>query len=190
LTKRAQRFPSKPERIEIGSQSRSTEEIQMSEAYAFHPIPNRILLPLDFSASSDAALEMAAEFAFHFHAELILVNVLPLIPPTTLPYLASNETIPHEAKIESLRQLAKCHAELVAKGVRSISLVEGGDDVAESIMEVIDREHVDMVVISTHGSSGWHSAAFGSVAQKVLKQVKCPLLLLRSESVKTATVAA
>ena len=95
-----------------------------------------------------------------------------------------------EAKIESLQKLAKCHAELVEKGVKSLSLVEGADDVAESILEVIDREQIDLLVISTHGASGWHPAAFGSVAQKLLKQAKCPVLLIRSTQAKAATVAA
>jgi nucleotide-binding universal stress UspA family protein len=47
-------------------------------------------------------------------------------------------------------------------------------------MEVVEREHVDMVVISTHGISGWHPLVFGSIAEKVVKLVQCPLLLLRS----------
>jgi nucleotide-binding universal stress UspA family protein len=47
-------------------------------------------------------------------------------------------------------------------------------------MEVVDREHIDMVVISTHGISGWHPLIFGSIAEKVVKLVQCPLLLLRS----------
>jgi nucleotide-binding universal stress UspA family protein len=47
-------------------------------------------------------------------------------------------------------------------------------------MEVIDREQIDMVVISTHGISGWHPLVFGSIAEKVVKLVRCPLLLLRS----------
>jgi nucleotide-binding universal stress UspA family protein len=37
-----------------------------------------------------------------------------------------------------------------------------------------------MVVISTHGISGWHPLVFGSIAEKVVKLVQCPLLLLRS----------
>jgi nucleotide-binding universal stress UspA family protein len=37
-----------------------------------------------------------------------------------------------------------------------------------------------MVVISTHGISGWHPLVFGSIAEKVIKLVQCPLLLLRS----------
>jgi nucleotide-binding universal stress UspA family protein len=47
-------------------------------------------------------------------------------------------------------------------------------------MEVVEHEHIDMVVISTHGISGWHSLVFGSIAEKVIKLVQCPLLLLRS----------
>jgi nucleotide-binding universal stress UspA family protein len=37
-----------------------------------------------------------------------------------------------------------------------------------------------MVVISTHGISGWRPLVFGSIAEKVVKQVQCPLLLLRA----------
>lgn len=47
-------------------------------------------------------------------------------------------------------------------------------------MEAVDREHIDMVVISTHGISGWRPLVFGSIAEKVVKLVQCPLLLLRS----------
>ncbi len=47
-------------------------------------------------------------------------------------------------------------------------------------MQVIEREHIDMIVISTHGISGWRPMIFGSIAEKVVKQVQCPLLLLRS----------
>jgi nucleotide-binding universal stress UspA family protein len=51
-----------------------------------------------------------------------------------------------------------------------------------SIMIVVEREHVDMVVISTHGVSGWRPIVFGSIAEKAVKLVRCPLLLLRSVS--------
>ena len=45
---------------------------------------------------------------------------------------------------------------------------------------VIEREHIDMLVISTHGMSGWRPVIFGSIAEKVVKFAGCPLLLLRS----------
>ena len=57
----------------------------MSEVHAFPSIPTKILLPIDFSSSSQAALEMAADLAKHFHAELHLVHVIPMFPASTLP---------------------------------------------------------------------------------------------------------
>jgi hypothetical protein len=46
-----------------------------------------------------------------------------------------------------------------------------------------------MVVISTHGISGWRPLVFGSIAEKVVKLVQCPLLLLRSASPETSARA-
>jgi len=45
---------------------------------------------------------------------------------------------------------------------------------------VAEQEHADMVVISTHGLTGWHPLVFGSIAEKVMKLVHCPVLLLRT----------
>jgi len=152
----------------------------MSEVHAIPSIPTKILLPIDFSPSSKAALNMAADLAKHFHAGLHLVNVIPMFPPTTLPDLVPEAEFIQEARAFSEQHLAKCHAALAARGVKSTSSVEVGNDIAGNIMEVVEREHVDMVVISTHGISGWRPLVFGSITEKVVKQVQCPLLLLRS----------
>ena len=62
---------------------------------------------------------------------------------------------------------------------------------AGNIVDVIDREKIDFVVVSTHGVTSWHSIAFGSIAEKLVKLVQCPLLLLRTakptSSVKRAS---
>ena len=150
-------------------------------------IPKKILLPIDFSPSSQAALEMASDLAKHFHAKLYLVNVIPIFAATTLP-----DFIPEGEFIEGARQFAeqhlvKCHTALSSRGVRSTSSVEVGNDVAGTILDVVEREHIDMVVISTHGISGWQPLVFGSIAEKVVKIVQCPLLLLRSAKPGQAT---
>src|SRR5580658_8671105 len=154
----------------------------MPEVHTFPSIPTRILLPIDFSSSSQAALEMAADLAKHFHAELYLVNVIPMFPTSTLPDFVPETEFMQEARRFAELHLAKCHAALADRGVNSTSSVEVGNDVAGDIMEVVDREHIDMVVISTHGISGWRPLVFGSIAEKVVKLVQCPLLLLRSVS--------
>jgi nucleotide-binding universal stress UspA family protein len=152
----------------------------MPESHAFSSIPTKILLPIDFSPSSQAALEMAADLALHFQADLHLVNVIPMFPTTSLPDLIPENAFIEKAKADAEAHLAKCRAALSAKGVKSTSSVEIGNDVAGNIMEVVEREHVNLVVISTHGISGWHPLVFGSIAEKVVKLVECPLLLLRS----------
>jgi len=152
----------------------------MPEVRAFPSIPTKILLPIDFSPSSQIALEMAADLAKHFHAELLLVNVIPIFPTTTLPDFVPESEFIQEARTFAEQHLARCHAALAARGVKSTSSVEVGNDIAGNIMEAVKREHIDMLVISTHGISGWHPLVFGSIAEKVVKLVQCPLLLLRS----------
>jgi len=152
----------------------------MYEVRAFPSIPTKILLPIDFSPSSQSALEMAADLAQHFKAELYLVNVIPMFPTTSLADIIPESEFIQEARTFAERHLAKYHATLTARGVKTTSSVEVGNDVAGHIMNVVDREHIDMVVISTHGISGWHPLVFGSIAEKVVKLVQCPLLLLRA----------
>ena len=76
--------------------------------------------------------------------------------------------------------LEKYRKSLTAQGVKVTSSVEIGNDIAGNIMEVVEHEHIDMLVISTHGLSGWHPMVFGSIAEKVVKLVQCPVLLLHS----------
>ncbi len=152
----------------------------MPEVHTVSSIPTKILLPIDFSPSSQAALEMAADLAQHFHAELYLVHVIPMFPTTTIPDVIPEGVFIEQASKNAEQHLTKCKAALAGRGVKSTSSVEVGNDVAGNIMEVVEREHVDMVVISTHGISGWHPLVFGSIAEKVVKLVQCPLLLLHS----------
>ncbi|MGA3172727.1 MAG: universal stress protein [Chthoniobacteraceae bacterium] len=154
----------------------------MPEGRAFLSLPTKILLPIDFSPSSQAALEMATDLAQHFHAELHLLNVIPLFPTTSFPDLLSESNFLQEARTFAEGHLAKCEATLSAKGMKSTSSIEVGNDVAGNIMEVVEREQIDMVVISTHGISGWRPLVFGSIAEQVVRHVQCPLLLLRSAS--------
>jgi nucleotide-binding universal stress UspA family protein len=152
----------------------------MPEVHALPSFPTKILVPVDFSPSSQAALEVSMNLAQHFHAEIYLVNIIPFFPVTTFPDFVPDEPFLLEARKQAEKHLAKCHAILTAKGIKTKSIVGVGNDVADNIMDVVDREHIDLVVISTHGISGWHPLIFGSIASKVVKLVQCPLLLLRS----------
>jgi nucleotide-binding universal stress UspA family protein len=158
----------------------------MSEASAVSVIPTRILAPIDFSASSRTALDMAADLADHFHAELHLLHVIPMFSSTTLPDFIPEEKFLEEARKDAEGHFASAQADLAAKGIRIVASVEESNDVAGNIMEVIDRDKIDMVVISTHGMTGWHPLVFGSIAEKIVKLAQCPLMLLRSARSETS----
>lgn len=141
-------------------------------------IPTKILLPMDFSASSDAALESAADLADHFHAELVLLHIIPTTPDFNGSDFFPETSVLQEARADIEAKLAKRANTLRSKGIKASSTIEVGNDLAGSIMRVVEQSHVDMVVISTHGMSGWRPMAFGSTAEKIVQRVQCPLLLL------------
>jgi nucleotide-binding universal stress UspA family protein len=141
----------------------------MPEAYAFSTIPAKILLPIDFSPSSHTALEQATVLAQHFHAEVHLVNVIP-----------EGANVADEKK-QAEERFAVSVAGLTAKGIKATASVEVENDVAGCILDVIEREHIDLLVVSTHGLTGWHPLVFGSIAEKLVRLVHIPLLLIRTE---------
>ena len=140
----------------------------MPEVFSFSTIPAKILLPIDFSSSSHEALEHATVLAQHFHAEIYLVHVVPEIGNV------------EEAKKQAEADFQVSVAGLGVKGIKAKSSVEVDNDIAGSILDVIEREHIDLIVVSTHGTTGWHPLVFGSIAEKLVKLVQIPLLLIRT----------
>jgi nucleotide-binding universal stress UspA family protein len=156
------------------------QEFTVSNAHKAAFSAKKILLPIDFSPSSEAALEAATGLAEQFHAGIHLVHIIPEIPdfngsdffPETAVLQERRETV--EEKLDARKE------QLMLKGVAASFSIETGNDIVGSMMRVIKREKTDMVVISTHGMSGWHPLVFGSIAEQVIKQVNCTLLLLQS----------
>ena len=156
----------------------SGEETVMSEEFAFSTIPAKILLPIDFSPSSHAALEQATVLAQHFHAEVYLVNVIP------------ESANPADEKKQAEERFAVSVAGLTSKGIKATASVEVENDVAGCILDVIEREHIDLIVVSTHGLTGWHPLVFGSIAEKLVRLVHVPLLLVRTEKPESSAKVA
>jgi nucleotide-binding universal stress UspA family protein len=143
-------------------------------------IPTKILVPIDFSPSSHSALDAATELAAKFHAEVFLLTVIPEFPNVSLPDSITEATVIERAKKEASERFAVSQSALSAKGVIVKSSVEVSNDVAGAILDAIEREEANLVVITTHGLSGWYPQVFGSIAEKVVKLAHCPTLLLRT----------
>jgi nucleotide-binding universal stress UspA family protein len=142
--------------------------------------PKLIMSPIDFSESSLEALDVAQDLATRYGSELLLVHVVPVIPK-----LPENVSIFSEGGYEreliqnSEQRLAELAGELQQKGVRARTAVGLADDAAMEIVRTAEQEKADLIVIATHGMTGWRRLAFGSVTDKVVRTVECPVLVLR-----------
>ena len=79
---------------------------------------------------------------------------------------------------EKLQKLAE---ELEKDGLQVRWEVGIANDVGMEILRIAEHNHADLIVIATHGMTGWHEMVFGSVAEKVVRLATCPVLVLRVE---------
>jgi nucleotide-binding universal stress UspA family protein len=142
----------------------------------------RILVPLDGSQLAEKALPYAETLARKFEAELILVEVLQLIPefvgkPHGLAFYKQPVRDHHEAE-NYLRGLIDHFHEPYMLPTRTVVLEN--QSAATTITNLACEEAVDLIVMSTHGRSGLSHLVFGSVAGKVLQDAPCPVFLVKA----------
>jgi nucleotide-binding universal stress UspA family protein len=149
--------------------------------------PKLILSPIDFSDSSHGALDVAADFATRFGAELLLVHVMPAIEdlPKSVSVFKEGE---YDQSLDdaAAKRLADLAATLAPKNVKARTEMGTANDVGMELVRIAEHEHADMIIIATHGMTGWHKIAFGSVAEKVVKLASCPVLVLRANALEDA----
>jgi nucleotide-binding universal stress UspA family protein len=140
----------------------------------------RILAPTDFSDHSKQAIVYALELARAFRAKLILLHVLevPLYPTGgfTPPGMAAMRLDAWER--QARLDLAAVLSEGQAAQIEIIRRVVIGT-ASRTIIEVAEAEYVDLIVMATHGRSGFSHLFMGSVAERVVRLAPCPVLTIR-----------
>src|SRR5208282_4065575 len=113
--------------------------------------------------------------ASRYDSELLLAHVAPVIPK-----LPSGVSIFHEGEYEreltqdAEKRLAELVQKYAGKGIRARSIVGMANDAGMEIIRIAEHEHVDLIVIATHGMTGWRRLAFGSVTEKVVRASSSP----------------
>ena len=144
----------------------------------------KIICPTDFSEPSYEALKTAVEMADHFSAELVVVHVVTPIPFIPIHDDPSSFNLPvYEKEMETSAQksLAQVFKEKIPKSLNCRTLVMQGDP-APQVVRLADDEAADIIVIATHGLTGWRKFMFGSVTEKVIRLANCPVLSIRVPS--------
>jgi len=134
----------------------------------------KILFPTDFSHLSDAALEHATALARDTGASLLIVHVEepPLAYGGGEMYYGVAE--PDQAEVRRMTEAVKPSDPSVQYEHR---LVNGSP--ADEIVRVAEEEHVDMIVIGTHGRTGLKRLLMGSTAEAVMRKAKCPVFVFK-----------
>ena len=133
-----------------------------------------VLVPMDFSSCSLAALDHAADLARPQRGTILLLHVAT----PTASGLAEAEPIGPEvvSRFEDrLRQLAD---RFKAERLNAEPHVLIGN-IEDEILTMANRRGVDLIVIGTHGHSGWGHLLLGGMAERIVRRAECPVLTVK-----------
>jgi nucleotide-binding universal stress UspA family protein len=120
----------------------------------------QILIATDFSDSAEAAFDVAVDYARVLHARLHLLHV----------FAAS------EVEVTGLLADAAANAGPDVP----VTVAGAGGDPADVILEYAARHPIDLIVVGSHGRTGMSRALLGSVAERVVRGARCPVLVVPS----------
>jgi nucleotide-binding universal stress UspA family protein len=145
--------------------------------------PRRILVPLDGSRRSESVLPVAARIAAEENAEIVLVHVVEEPLPTEMLSLAEDmalaRTLASRLESGARRYLDRVQRQLASRASAVRTIVIRHPREPQCLLEIAEREHVDLVVLSAHGAACDSASSFGSVASCLLASSNIPLLALQ-----------
>jgi nucleotide-binding universal stress UspA family protein len=160
----------------------------MSNATSPRPVPSRrILVGVDFSPTSELAVQHAVAIARHTGAPLALAHV-GLVPDSDdLDVAGGASTGPYRALLqlrlaEDRRRLASLRERIAGQGVELSQVVL--EDMPDSGLIAAGKElDADLIVVGSHGRTGMSRFLLGSVAERVVRHADCSVLVARGEAV-------
>jgi nucleotide-binding universal stress UspA family protein len=144
----------------------------------------RIFLATDGSTLSHKAEHSAIAMAAAFHAELLVVKVVPHYIQTYFEGSFAVSDVDSK-KIEdqwtqtAQKVLDKVQTEAAALGVNANTLVIKSDDIAQGLIDQAEQFKAELIVMASHGRKGIKRLLLGSETMAVLTHVKIPVLVLR-----------
>jgi nucleotide-binding universal stress UspA family protein len=146
----------------------------------------KILAPTDFSEPSEEAAKTALDLAAVLETELLVVHVVSPVPPFP-GNIAPNapgfniHMYQEDLATQSGRELEAFAKRLGGRKTEIHSVLREGDP-GEQIVDLAEKEGVDLIVIATKGRTGLKRFVFGSVAEKVVRYSPCPVLVIPEAS--------
>lgn len=147
--------------------------------------PKRILVPTDFSNYADNALKYALDIAKQYQAKVFLLHIIDdNIQQCAVDYCLSDavmKEMEREATVSSNDKLQQ-QINRVSKNAADVEItpyLKRGIPYDEILKEQ-GEEKIDLIVIASHGRTGIRRILIGSVAEKIMRGAKCPVMLVRN----------
>jgi universal stress protein A len=142
----------------------------------------RILVPVDFSPLSKKALQYAMRLAQEFYAEVKLLHVVePEVPPEFDGFMIAPPVILNGSNVSYARRLKRFASSARTSISTQVDCAVATGLPAHEIVEAAKTSDVDLIVIATHGYTGWKHFAIGSTAERVVRAAPCPVLVVREK---------
>ncbi len=141
-----------------------------------------ILVPTDFSDQAESALKVAAQIARKNEASIYLLHILEL--PMHLSDLMSSGTAAAPQAVYFMKQAHNKFEELIEKDyLKDIEVIEtvSFEDIHTGINSSSEKNNVDIIVMGSHGSTGFEELFIGSNAEKVVRTSKKPVLVIKED---------
>ncbi|MFW5876341.1 MAG: universal stress protein [Myxococcota bacterium] len=151
-------------------------------------LPTHILVATDFSDASRPAIEAAAAQAKAAGAKLSLVHVFdptPMIPPAAIPAPRKmEESVSRELQEQVEHELVQIRKSALAEvdDVQTLALRHA--NAAFAICDYAEKNDVNLIVVGTHGRTGLAHLLIGSVAERVVRHAKSPVLTVPSPAAR------
>jgi nucleotide-binding universal stress UspA family protein len=139
-----------------------------------------VLLPVDFSDSSELLAEYALTFGTRFTAKVFVLHVVSSLEDYTGLYLPhiSLETVMGEVYRSAKKSLNDFCLTYFEGKIQHESILAKGDAYRE-ILKTADEKKADVIIMGTHGRSGLDHLIFGSTIERVLRGAECPVLTVK-----------
>ena len=145
--------------------------------------PQRILVPTDFSESADKAVEEAVLMALQFNAQLYLLHVVSDIQQCAVDYCIPEEMV-IKYRNESVQGAKKKIQDEISRHPEAKNLKLAADvrigTPYEEILREAETNKIDLIIIASHGKTGLLHHPIGSIAERVSRGAKCPVMLIKS----------
>jgi nucleotide-binding universal stress UspA family protein len=144
-------------------------------------IIDKILVPVDFSRCSLEGLKYAIQFAEQFAAKLFILNAVYLGEPYTSDGFAIYDISALEKKERknAEQQMLRFVQQAKFGRVKFETVVKTGHP-TDHINALAEKEHIDLIITSTHGRTGFKHVLLGSTAEEVVRRASRPVLVVPS----------